>query len=136
MSMRFPQMDEKSLELDARYMGIKEKMSRVELHRQALTMLRESGLEEKYTLKHQQVHESAIKALNDEISEMKLAQIEDFLLLTDPETIDVLKMRYIDYLPWNEIANRCDRTIRWVQMSRNRGLHQIAEAKEAPGISV
>ena len=45
MSKRFPQMDEKSLELDARYMGIKEKMSRVELHRQALTMLRESGLD-------------------------------------------------------------------------------------------
>ena len=128
-------MDERSLELDSRYMSIKEKMTRVEIHNQALAMLRESGLEKKYILNQVQIHEAAVNALQDEIAVMKLAQINDFLRLKDPDIIDILKMRYFNYLSWDEIARKHGRTVRWAQMLRNRGLHQIVEAKEDTSFS-
>ena len=128
-------MDENSLDLDARYMSIKDKMTRVEIHNQALAMLSESGLEEKYIQKQVQFHKAAVSALQDEIAIMKLSQINDFLHLKDPEIIDILKMRYFNYLSWDEIAQKYGRTVRWAQMLRNRGLHQIVEAKEDTSFS-
>lgn len=128
-------MDQDSLELDARYMSIKDKMTRVEIHNQALAMLHESGLEDKYILKQVQFHEEAVNCLKDEIAIMKLAQINDFLRLKDPDIIDILKMRYFNYLSWDEIAQKYGRTVRWAQMLRNSGLHQIVKAKEDTSFS-
>ena len=123
-------MDKASRDLDERYMSIRAKETQLEIHKRALSMLYEAGLDDQIIHEQVQLHENAIRSLQGEIAPLKLEQINDFSRLEDPEVFEVMKMRYFNYLTWDEIAEKHDRTGRWAQLQRNKGLYLILLAKE------
>lgn len=122
-------MDKACQELDARYMSVQTKAKQIEMHNLALEILQGFNRDDDIILAQINQHEESIRKLKSEICVANLEFVEDLMLLDDYDAIDIMRMRYVDYLPWEKIAEKKKRSARWAQTIRNRALRQIVQSK-------
>jgi len=115
-------MDNASRMLDKKYMDFQLKLKRAEVHSQAIATLTESISDDAVVKEQVNRHSKAIRELECEAQQERLALLDDLLLVDDPNLITVLKLRYLDNLSWDAISAQLGCQRRWAMMLRDRGL--------------
>lgn len=122
-------MDAVSKKLDTEYMGIQDSLKKVEMHRQAVLMLKSAGVEAADIDEAVRKHEQEILRLQEEVTAARLQQVQDFMLLEDLRTLEILRFRYIDFLTWEEISARLGCCRDSLMKRRDRALREIAKKR-------
>ena len=122
-------MDAVSKKLDAEYMAIQDSLKKTEMHRQAVLMLKSAGVEAADIDEAVGKHEQEILRLQEEVTEARLKQVQDFMLLEDLRTLEILRYRYIDFLTWEEISAKLGCCRDSLMKRRDRGLREIVKKR-------
>ena len=122
-------MDAVSKKLDAEYMAIQDSLKKTEMHRQAVLMLKSAGVEAADIDEAVGKHEQEILRLQEEVTAARLQQVQDFMLLEDLRTLEILRFRYIDFLTWEEISGKLGCCRDSLMKRRDRGLCEIAKKR-------
>ena len=125
-------MDKLSKALDESYRSIQVDEKQAEVHRQVIAMLEETGVTSPAIEEQVKHHAEAIRKLQEEIVQKKLRLVDDLMLLEDANIIAVMKMRYLDYMRWEDICEKIDRQRRWAMKMRDTGLSTILRKRRDP----
>ena len=122
-------MDAVSKKLDKEYMAIQDSLKKAEMHRQAVLMLKSAGVEAADIDEAVRKHEQEILRLQEEVTAARLQQVQDFMLLEDLRTLEILRLRYIDFLTWEEISAKLGCCRDSLMKRRDRGLREILKKR-------
>lgn len=122
-------MDQAAKALDVKYQEIIEAEKKIQLHREAVRMLQETGLSTNAVAEHVARHEQIADELQREVNAKRREQLDEFMAIENLEQLRILNMRYLEDLTWEQITQKTGCTKRWVMLVRDRALKEITEAK-------
>lgn len=123
-------MDQKAKELDVKYQRIWEIEKKISLHRDAVKMLKETGLSSEVVAGHIEKHRQTADELKAELDALRKEQLDDFMYADDIEELRILSMRYLENLSWTQMNELTGSSKRWLMKIRDKALSKIASAKE------
>ena len=123
-------MDQKAKELDLKYQRIWEIDKKIRLHRDAVGMLRETGLPADVMEEHIARHAQVAGELKAELDGLRREQLDDFMYVENIEGLRILSMRYLENLSWDQAAELTGSSRRWLMKIRDKALSEIVSAKE------
>ena len=123
-------MDQKAKELDVKYQQIWEIEKRIRLHKEAMEMLRNTGLPANIADAHIASHMQMAEALKTELEVLRKDQLDDFMYVESLDGLRILNMRYLENLSWDQITELTGNSRRWLMKIRDKALSEIVAAKK------
>ena len=123
-------MDQKTKALDLKYQRIWDAEKKIKLHRDAVEMLKETGLPSDVVAEHIARHLQTAEDLKAELEALRRDQLEDFMYVENIEGLRILSMRYLENLSWDQVVELTGSTRRWLMKIRDKALSEIVSAKE------
>ena len=122
-------MDKMSKTLDEEYQEIESLEKKIMVKEHLLETLKSGRLDGDFMKEQIEVRMDEIVKMETELAQMKLSQADDFMHVRKPRVLEVLRLRYMDRLPWPEIQKKLDISLRRAYELRDQGLKEIAAGK-------
>ena len=123
-------MDQKAKELDVKYQRIWVIEKKIQLHRDAVGMLRKTGLPADVMEEHISRHIQVADGLKAELDGLRREQLDDFMFVENIEGLRILSMRYLENLSWEQVTELTGNSRRWLMKIRDKALAEIVAAKK------
>lgn len=123
-------MDQKAKELDVKYQRIWDIEKKIQLHRDAVGMLRKTGLPADVMEEHISRHIQVADDMKVELDGLRREQLDDFMYVENIEGLRILSMRYLENLSWEQVTELTGNSRRWLMKIRDKALAEIVAAKK------